>query len=145
MAGMRSSIGGGEPLSEEMEAAGLRIYADELRDAFLRMNEEALTLHEQGRAVRVTEKSLDGLVAATVGARGELLSLDIDPRVFRRPDSRHLADTITETVNKAAAKAREQVVEIFEPLIPADQMRAHIDGDVESVLEQMVEQIRGER
>jgi DNA-binding protein YbaB len=128
-----------------MEAAGLRIYADELRDAFMRMHEEALTLHEQGRAVRVTEKSRDGLVAATVGARGQLLGLDIDPRVFRRPDSRRLADTITETVNKAAAKAQEKVVEIFEPLIPADQMRAHIDGDVRSVLEQMAEQMRGER
>jgi DNA-binding protein YbaB len=106
-------------LSEEVEAAGLRIYAD--------------------------EKSPDGLVVATVGARGEFISLDIDPRVFRRPDSRLLADTIVETVNKAAQKAQEKVVEIFEPLIPADQMRAHLDGDVESVLEQMVEQMRGER
>jgi DNA-binding protein YbaB len=132
-------------LSEEVEAAGLRIYADELRDAFMRLHEDALALHEQGRAVRVTEKSLDGLVAATVGARGELVSLDIDPRVFRRPDSRRLADAIVETVNKATTKAQEKVVEIFEPLIPADQMRAHIDGDVESVLEQMVEQMRGER
>jgi DNA-binding protein YbaB len=132
-------------LSEEVEAAGLRIYADELRDAFMRLHEEALTLHEQGRAVQVTEKSPDGLVVATVGARGEFISLDIDPRVFRRPDSRLLADTIVETVNKAARKAQEKVVEIFEPLIPADQMRAHLDGDVESVLEQMVEQMRGER
>lgn len=132
-------------MSEEVEAAGLRIYADELRDAFMRLNEEALTLHEQGRAVQVTEKSPDGLVVATVGARGEFISLDIDPRVFRRPDSRLLADTIVETVNKAAQKAQEKVVEIFEPLIPADQMRAHLDGDVESVLEQMVEQMRGER
>jgi hypothetical protein len=65
--------------------------------------------------------------------------------VFRRPDSRRLADAIVETVNKATTKAQEKVVEIFEPLIPADQMRAHIDGDVESVLEQMVEQMRGER
>jgi DNA-binding protein YbaB len=128
-----------------MEAAGLRIYADELRDAFMRMHEQALTLHEQGRAIRVTEKSPDGLVAATVGPRGELIGLDIDPRAFRRPDSRQLADAIVETVAKAASKARDKVVELFEPLIPAEQMRAHIDGDVESVLAQMVEQMRGER
>ncbi|GLY74702.1 hypothetical protein Airi02_016180 [Actinoallomurus iriomotensis] len=138
-------MGGGEPLSEEMETAGLRIYADELRDAFMRMNAEALDLHAQGRAIQVTEKSSDGLVAATVGARGELISLDIDPRIFRRPDSRELADAIVKAVNQAASKAQEKVVEIFEPLIPADQMRAHLAGDVESVLEQMVQQIRGER
>ncbi len=123
----------------------MQAYADELRALFLRMQDEALDLHERARAVQVTETSADGLVSATVGPRGDLVRLDIDPRVYRRPDSRHLADTITETVGRAAARARERVVEIFEPLVPAEQMAAHLDGDVETAMRQLAERMTGER
>ncbi len=115
----------------------MRAYAEELLAAFTRMQEEAPALHEKARAVQVTEKSRDGLVAATVGANGELIRLDLDPRVYRRQDARGLADTITRTIHAAVAKAQERVVEIFAPIVPADQMRAHIEGDLDAVLEQM--------
>ncbi|MEO3810490.1 YbaB/EbfC family nucleoid-associated protein [Sphaerisporangium sp. B11E5] len=130
---------------ESGDAAGLRVYADELRAGFLRMQEEIPALHERARTLQVTEKSPDGLICATVGARGDLVRLDIDPRVYRRPDSRHLADTITATVHRAAARAREQVLEIFAPLIPGEQMKAHLDGDLPAVLEQMTARLPGER
>ncbi|GII86567.1 hypothetical protein Ssi03_45570 [Sphaerisporangium siamense] len=125
------------------DAAELRAYADELRATFTRLHEEAPALHEKARAVQVTEKSRDGLISATVGPRGDLIRLDIDPRVYRRPDSRELADSITETVHRAAEKARAKVVELFEPLIPADQMAAHLDGDLERVLDQMAGRMLG--
>ncbi|GGO77448.1 YbaB/EbfC family nucleoid-associated protein [Nonomuraea cavernae] len=125
------------------EAAGMQAYAEELRTTFMRMQDEALELHAQARAVRVTETSADALVSATVGARGELIRLDLDPRIYRRPDSRQLADTITETVGRAAAKARERVVEIFAPLIPPDQMEAHIEGDVETAMRQLADRMTG--
>jgi DNA-binding protein YbaB len=127
------------------DTARLRAYADELQAGFLRMQQELPALHEKARTLQVTEKSPDGLIAATVGARGDLVRLDIDPRVYRRPDSRHLADTITATVHRAAATAREQVVEIFSPLIPGEQMKAHLDGDLQGVLDQMTARLPGER
>ncbi|WP_311922928.1 YbaB/EbfC family nucleoid-associated protein [Microbispora sp. H10836] len=122
---------------QAQDAAGMRAYAEELRATFLRLQEEAPALHERARAVQVTEKSRDGLVAATVGANGELIRLDLDPRIYRRQDARGLADAITGTIHAAVAKAQERVVEIFAPIIPADQMRAHIEGDLDAVLEQM--------
>ncbi|GII60371.1 hypothetical protein Skr01_04560 [Sphaerisporangium krabiense] len=125
------------------DAAEMRAYADELRATFTRLHQEAPALHEKARAVQVTEKSRDGLISATVGPRGDLIRLDIDPRVYRRPDSRELADSITETVHRAAEKARERVVELFEPLIPAEQMAAHLDGDLERVLDQMAGRMLG--
>ena len=130
---------------ERGDAAGLRAYADELRAAFFRMQEEIPALHEKARTLQVTETSPDGLISATVGARGGLVRLDIDPRVYRRPDSRPQADSITATVHRAAAKAQEQVVEIFAPVIPAEHMRAHLDGDLDTVLEQMTARLPGER
>ncbi|MFC6083139.1 YbaB/EbfC family nucleoid-associated protein [Sphaerisporangium aureirubrum] len=127
------------------DAAELQAYADELRAGFLRMQQEIPALHERARTLQVTEKSPDGLISATVGARGDLVRLDIDPRVYRRPDSRQLADTITATVQSAAAKARERVVEIFAPLIPGEQMKAHLEGDLQAVLDQMTARLPGER
>ncbi|MDH2425067.1 YbaB/EbfC family nucleoid-associated protein [Sphaerisporangium sp. TRM90804] len=124
------------------DAAEVQAYADELRAAFVRLREEAPALHEKARTLQVTERSRDGLVSATVGARGDLVRLDIDPRVYRRPDSRHLADAITETVQRAAATAQARVIEIFEPLIPEDQMRAHLEGDLDRVLDQMAARLR---
>ncbi|WP_262379721.1 YbaB/EbfC family nucleoid-associated protein [Nonomuraea sp. PA05] len=129
---------------EDRDVAGLRAYADELRDTFMRMQREASDLNARAQAIRITEKSLDGLVSATVSVRGELIRLDLDPRVFRRPDARGLADTITDTVRRAAARAVEELVELFEPVIPPEQLRAHLDGDLDTVLDQLSSGMSGE-
>jgi DNA-binding protein YbaB len=128
-----------------VDAAGLRAYADELRSNFLRLQQEAPALHAKARSIQVTEKSPDGLVTATVGVRGELIRLDLDPRIYRRQHARGLADAITQTIQKAANKAQGMVVELFEPLVPTDQMKAHLEGDLEKALEHMSEQLPKER
>ncbi|MEU4223686.1 YbaB/EbfC family nucleoid-associated protein [Nonomuraea sp. NPDC026600] len=128
---------------EETDAAGMQAYADELRKAFLRLQDDGLRLLAEAKTVQVTEKSQDGLVAVTVDSRGDLVRLDLDPRIYRRPDARTLADVITDTTHHAAARMRQRVVEIFEPVIPAEQMRAHLDGDVETVLAQLADQMAG--
>ncbi|GII78355.1 hypothetical protein Sru01_33370 [Sphaerisporangium rufum] len=122
--------------------AGMEAYVEELRATFQRVQDEGPALHERAKNLQVTEKSADGLISATVGARGDLIRLDIDPRVYRRPDARHLADSVTETIHRAADQARRQVVEIFEPLIPREQMEAHLDGDLDRVMTQMATQLR---
>ncbi|MGW0478325.1 YbaB/EbfC family nucleoid-associated protein [Nonomuraea sp. NPDC003214] len=101
----------------------------------MRLQDEGMELHTRAKELRVTEKSPDGLVSVTVGSRGELVGLDLDPRVYRRPDARHLADTIVETTRRAEARLRDSIVEIFAPVVPPEQMRAHIDGDVEAIFQ----------
>jgi len=125
------------------DLAGMRAYAEELQSRFQRLTTEGPKLHEQARAVQVTEKSPDGLISATVGARGELIRLDLDPRIYRQPDSRELADTITETIKAAGAAAKDRVLEVFEPLIPREEMQLHMDGDIEGVMERMSDQMLG--
>ena len=124
--------------------AGIRAYAAELEKRFRRLQEEGPKLQERARSLQVTEKSADGLIAATVGARGELIRLDIDPRIYRRPDARALADEITETIKKAGAKARDQVVELFATLVPREQLNAQLGGDTSTLVEMMHKQFRGE-
>ncbi len=129
--------------SESPDTAGMRAQAEALQATFERLTAEAPAIHAKARAVEITEKSRDGLISVTVGARGDLVRLDIDPRIYRRPDSRALADTITETIHRAVTKAQDRVVELFEPLIPAEQMRMHLGGDLEGVMEQMAQQMIG--
>jgi DNA-binding protein YbaB len=126
------------------DTAGMRAYAEELEKRFRRLQEEGPKLQERARSLQVTEKSGDGLITATVGARGELIRLDIDPRIYRRPDARALADEITETIKKAGAKARDQVVELFATLVPREQLNAQLGGDTDGLTELLRKQMRGE-
>lgn len=125
------------------DVAGMRAYAEELQGRFQKLVAEGPKLQDRARAVQVTEKSPDGLISATVGARGELIRLDLDPRIYRHPDSRELADTITDTIKAAGEKAKEQVVEVFETLVPREEMQQHMDGDMDSVLERMTTKMLG--
>jgi len=138
-------VRGVEPTGREerSDLAGMRAYAEELKGRFEKLTTEGPKLQERARAVQVTEKSPDGLISATVGSRGELIRLDLDPRIYRQPDSRELADTITDTIKAAGVKAQEQVLEVFEPLVPREEMQLHMDGNVEGVLERMSDQMLG--
>lgn len=124
--------------------AGMRAYAEELEKRFRRLQEEGPKLQERARSLQVTETSGDGLISATVDARGELIRLDIDPRIYRRPDARALANEITETIKKAGVKARDQVVELFATLVPREQVDAQLGGDSDALTELVRKQMRGE-
>ncbi|MER6575468.1 YbaB/EbfC family nucleoid-associated protein [Nonomuraea sp. NPDC001023] len=127
------------------DVAGMRAYGDELRDMFRQIQDVGMELHEQAKAVQVTETSKDGLVSVTVGSRGELIRLDLDPRIYRRPDARRLADTIAETTRLAAERAQERVTEIFEPVIPREDFEAHLSGDLETVMARLADRMGGAR
>ncbi len=126
------------------DTAGMRAYLGELEKRFSRIQEDGPKLQERMRSLRVTEKSRDGLIAATVGPRGELLKLELDPRIYQRPDARALADQITETVKKAGAKAQEDVIGMLSTLVPREQVEAQLSGDFDAVTEVMRKQMRGE-
>ncbi|GAA2842299.1 YbaB/EbfC family nucleoid-associated protein [Crossiella cryophila] len=68
-----------------------------------------LALRELSDTVTAAADSADGLITATVSARGELLDLWLDQRIYRRSDSARLAADITGTVREAACQARARV------------------------------------
>jgi DNA-binding protein YbaB len=130
---------------ERADVAALQEYSGQLQERLHRMMSEGPRLAEQARAVQATETSDDGLVSVTVGPRGELVRLDLDPRIYRRPDSRQLADTITATVQRATRAAEERVVQLLAPVVDSDQLRATLSGDTEALTAIMSEQLRGGR
>jgi DNA-binding protein YbaB len=59
------------------------------------------------------EALVSGSDEAVVGPRGQLVELEIDPRVYRRPDSQALAAAIVATATRAGADVDAQVQEIL--------------------------------
>lgn len=111
------------------ELERLRAGLDELRRTLL--------------SISVTVTSDDGMVTATVGPRGQLQRLELDPRIYRRPDARALADTIVTTVQRAAAQAQERVEAAVKPYVPPEELREHLNFDLTASMRRMEHQLGG--
>lgn len=76
----------------------------------------------QDRMMSVTGSawSDDHLVKVEVGPRGQLVDVEIDPKVFRRPDAGQLRSALLSASSAAVAKATEQVSEIMESQFPPE-------------------------
>ncbi len=101
-------------------------------------------------AVTGTAWSPDRLVKVVVGPRGQLIDLQIDPRVYRQPNAGALAATILSTARAAVEQAAERTREIVDSRLPKvdgilppgteqpldvrDLMRRH-DGDLKRALD----------
>ena len=60
----------------------------------------------------------DRMVKALVGPRGQLIDLEIDPRVYRKPNSKALAASIVATVRAAAEQATAKTQAIMDENMP---------------------------
>lgn len=86
-------------------------------------------------AIEETAWSADGRVEATVGPRGELRSLVLDPRIYRTGGADALAADIVAVVADAAARTRDRVFAVVSPMLPrgADAETADLAFDPLSV------------
>jgi DNA-binding protein YbaB len=89
---------------------------DNLRTAVNGMNDLQTRMQE----VTGTAWSADRMVKAVVGPRGQLTHLEIDPRVYRNPNSVALAETIVATVRAAAEQAMRRSQELIDATVPSD-------------------------
>ena len=99
-----------------------------------RIAEQVRAMRDGIENVRATNHSDDGLVTAVVGGRGELLELELDPRIFRDQDAPGLAAAILATVSGAAEEAEQEAVRFAERLIPARQRGQDVDPTFDPVL-----------
>ena len=99
----------------------LRAYAESLTSQFEDLRRGLGDFQRDLSAITATAKSPDGYVKATVGFRGQLVALELDPRIYRHPDSKLLAASITETVGRATADAAGKV----------DDLSSRFEGDLD--------------
>jgi DNA-binding protein YbaB len=99
-----------------MSVAAMHNMLDDLK----RTLEGAEQTQRRVMKVTATVASDDRMIKATVGPRGQLVHLEIDPRVYRRPNATALADEIVATVRAAAEKAMAEVQGILSESLPRD-------------------------
>ncbi|WP_433261975.1 YbaB/EbfC family nucleoid-associated protein [Actinosynnema sp. CS-041913] len=92
--------------------------------------------------LRVSADSPDGLITATVTARGELADLRIDPRVYHAPDSAALSDAILDATRRATLDAHRQVFTRLRALLPADATFEDTDVELGPFLHQLGQALR---
>jgi DNA-binding protein YbaB len=97
----------------------LRARFDEVYGQYRRLRSGMDELQQRLAGLRVSAHSEDGYVRATVGPRGQLVELKLDPRVYRDPDAEALARKITKTVQQATERASEQVQQMVSGYLPA--------------------------
>ena len=124
----------------------LRERFDEVYRQYERLRSGLDELQQRLAALRMTERSDDGQVTATVGPRGQLVKLELDPRIYRNRDVDALAAKITATVDRAAASATAAVQELVGGYLPpgsgaVDYLK---DGDFGSLLRRSDAALRAE-
>ncbi len=87
----------------------------------------------QQRMTRITGegRSEDRMIRAVVGPRGHLIDLEIDPRIYRKPDSRALAAAILAAVRLAVADAGRQAQQLIEENLPSDMRSVRPAGGID--------------
>jgi DNA-binding protein YbaB len=70
----------------------------------------------------------DRLIKVVVGPRGQIVELDIDPRVYRNPNSKALAASIVATARLAAEDAAKQTAALIDETLPSDLKMDQIGG-----------------
>jgi DNA-binding protein YbaB len=136
-------VAGGQAGEEAVDLPAMRAKADELMAQFERMRSGLGDLQQKLKAVAATVTSDDGLVTATVGPRGQVVKVEFDPRIYRRPNSKELSATVTETIRKATAKAMAEVEELTRPFVPDAQFQAYMDHDLEGIFRQLDSELPG--
>ncbi|NJP35019.1 YbaB/EbfC family nucleoid-associated protein [Micromonospora sp. HSS6-12] len=114
----------------------LRARFDEVYGQYQRLRSGVDELQRKLAELRVTERSDDGRVTVVVGARGELISVDLDSAIYRDRDARGLGRSITETAQRAAASAAKATRDLAAGYLPegtgaADFLRT---GDLSALL-----------
>jgi DNA-binding protein YbaB len=132
---------------EQQDLSGLRAYANSLTAQVKGLRQQLATMQGEINAITGVVKSRDGLITATVGPRGQLVKLQLDPRIYRNQDAGALASAITETVHQAAKQAAEKTEAIAAKYSSPDiDLKAALTDDAASRLSRfdfVVDQVEG--
>ncbi|TDE36146.1 YbaB/EbfC family DNA-binding protein [Nonomuraea mesophila] len=80
--------------------------------------EQLKQMQDKMRDLSATSRSKDGMVSVTVGPQGEVRTIDLDPRVYRKLSPSELSASIVEQIGKAAGQVRGDMKELMEPFVP---------------------------
>ncbi|MET8230178.1 YbaB/EbfC family nucleoid-associated protein [Micromonospora sp. NPDC005298] len=97
----------------------LRARFDDVYGQYQQLRSNLDELRTRLAAVRVTRRSTDGRVTATVGPRGELVAVELDPAIYQDRDAEALSRKITETIRDATTAAGSATRDLVAEHVPA--------------------------
>ncbi|MET8198883.1 YbaB/EbfC family nucleoid-associated protein [Micromonospora taraxaci] len=97
----------------------LRARFDDVYGQYQQLRSGLDNLQTRLAELRVTRRSADGQVTATVGARGELVQVELASTVYRERDAGALGRKITETIHAAATAAADATRDLVAESMPA--------------------------
>lgn len=106
---------------------------------YARLAEQVKAVQDGVGEIRGTGYSGDGLVTAVVGGRGELVELELDPRIYRDRNAARLAEDILAAVHEAAAEAEQEATKIAEKLLPPRRPGDEIDPRFDPALHMLAD------
>lgn len=115
------------------------LYAD-----YTKLASDVREMQRKLAETRASAESPDGFIRVTVGGRGELLELELNPRIYRSIDSVALAADIKDTIQAAVESARLTAFELNRPFLPHDAQVSNIDLDFDPFLHQLDRQRKGQ-
>jgi DNA-binding protein YbaB len=115
---------GEETAVDRPDWSALSAMIDDVKRAWGGINE----VQQRMMSVTGTAWSDDRMIKAVVGPRGHLLELEIDPRVYRKPNSKALAADIVATVRQAVEDVGRQTKEILDGTLPSDLRADQVGG-----------------
>jgi DNA-binding protein YbaB len=114
-------------VTDRPDWSALSSMISDVQRAFGGINETQREMLE----VSGTAWSDDRMIRAVVGPRGQLMELEIDPRVYRKPNSKALAADIVATVRKAVLDANQKARAVLEKSLPSDMRRTDLGGGMD--------------
>lgn len=97
----------------------LRARFDDVYGQYQQLRSGLDTLAARLAELRVTRRSSDGHVTATVGAQGQVIEVVVAPAVYRVRDAEALSRKITETIRAAVAAATQATQDLVAETMPA--------------------------
>jgi DNA-binding protein YbaB len=91
---------------------------DYLLREYERTRRNMLALREKLAGLHASAESKDGMVTVRVGPRGEVKSLELHPRVYRRLTPTELAESIVDTIRQAGQALSDQAAQAYGPYLP---------------------------
>ncbi|HEX6359392.1 YbaB/EbfC family nucleoid-associated protein [Actinophytocola sp.] len=110
---------------------------------YARLAEHVRAIQDGIDEIRGTGYSDDGLVTAVVGGRGELVELELDPRIYRDRNAIELATKIVAAVHDAAEDAGREATTFAKKLAPQAKQGDDFDPMFDPAL-QLIEKARSE-
>ncbi|MEV1173000.1 YbaB/EbfC family nucleoid-associated protein [Nonomuraea sp. NPDC049784] len=80
-----------------------------------RQTEQLKKMQEKVRELSATARSKDGMVTVTVGPRGEVRTIELDPRVYRKLSPSELSASIVDQIGRATRQVSGDMKELMEP------------------------------